>query len=53
MTYNGLRPVVDLVSTTYHTGIKLSQKTMAKLEERFERLPGLEKYFVRIDPLPL
>jgi hypothetical protein len=23
----------------------LSQKAMAKLEERFERLPALEKYF--------
>ena len=52
MTYNGVRPVVDLVTTTYHTGVKLSQKAMAKLEERFERLPGLEKYFVRIAPLP-
>ena len=51
MTYNGVRPVVDLVATTYHTGVKLSQKAMAKLEERFERLPGLEKYFVRIAPL--
>jgi hypothetical protein len=51
MTYNGVRPVVDLVTTTYHTGVKLSQKAMAKLEERFERLPGLEKYFVRIAPL--
>ena len=51
MTYNGVRPVVDVVITTYHTGVKLSQKAMAKLEERFERLPGLEKYFVRIAPL--
>jgi hypothetical protein len=52
MTYNGVRPVVDVVTTTYHTGVKLSQKAMANLEERFERLPGLEKYFVRIAPLP-
>ena len=52
MTYNGVRPVVGVVTTTYHTGVKLSQKAMAKLEERFERLPGLEKYFVRIAPLP-
>ena len=51
MTYNGVRPVVDVVTTTYHTGVKLSQKAMAKLEERFERLPALEKYFVRITPL--
>lgn len=53
MTYNGVRPVVDVVVTTYHTGVKLSQKAMTKLEERFDRFPGLEKYFVRILPLPL
>ena len=51
MTYNGVHPVVDVVTTPYHTGVKLSQKAMAKLEERLERLPGLEKYFVRIAPL--
>jgi hypothetical protein len=52
MTYNGVHPVVDFVTTTYQTGVKLTQKAMAKLEERLERLPGLEKYFVRISPLP-
>ena len=51
MTYNGVHPVVDVMTTPYHTGVKLSQKAMAKLEERLERLPGLEKYFVRIAPL--
>jgi hypothetical protein len=51
MTYNGVHPVVEVVTTAYQTGVKLSQKTMAQLEQRFERLPGLEKYFVRIVPL--
>jgi hypothetical protein len=51
MTYNGIHPVVEVVTTPYQTGVKLSQKAMAKLEQRFERLPGLEKYFVRIAPL--
>lgn len=51
MTYNDVHPVVNVVTSTYHTGVKLSQKAMAKLEERLERLPGLEKYFVRITPL--
>ena len=51
MTYNGVQPVVEVVTTAYQTGIKLSQKAMANLEKRFERLPGLEKYFVRIAPL--
>lgn len=53
MTYNRLHPVVKIIETIYHTGVKLSQKAMANLEKRFERLPGLEKYFVRISPLPI
>ncbi len=51
MTYKGVRPVVEVLTTPYYTGVKLSQKAMAQLEKRFERLPGLEKYFVRIVPL--
>jgi hypothetical protein len=50
MTYNGVQPVVEGVTTTYQTGVKLCQKAMAKLEKRLERLPGLEKYLVRITP---
>ena len=52
MTYNGIHPLVEIVETTYHTGVKLTQKAMAALEKRFERLPGLEKWFVLIRPLP-
>lgn len=52
MTYNGVHPVVEIVETVYHTGVKLTQEAMATLEERFERLPGLEKWFVLIHPLP-
>ncbi len=53
MTYNGVHPVVAIVNKTYHTGVKLSHKAMAELEERFERLLGLEKWFVLIRPLPI
>jgi len=53
MTYNGVHPVVDIVQTTYHTGVKLTGQAMDELEKRFERLPGLEKWFVRIHPVPL
>lgn len=53
MTYNRIHPVVKIVETCYHTGVKLSQKAMAHLEKRLERLSGLEKYFVRISPLPI
>ncbi len=51
MTYNGLHPVVEIVKKTFHTGVKLTRKAMDALEERFERLPGLEKWFVLIRPL--
>ena len=43
--------VVKLVTQSYSTGVRLTQKAMTVLEQRFERLPGLEKWFVRISPL--
>jgi hypothetical protein len=51
MTYNRVHPVVNVVKKTYQTGVCLSQKAMAALEERFARLSGLGKYFVEIVPL--
>ncbi len=53
MAWHGRHPVVQLVDKLYHTGVSLTQKAMAELEKRFERLPGLEKWFVRISPLPV
>lgn len=52
MTWNGHHPTVNWVDKTYETGVRLTQKAMAELEKRFERLPGLEKWFVRIVPVP-
>ena len=52
MTWNGRHPVVKLVEKTYPTGVRLTPKQMKELEKRFERLPGLEKWFVRIEPAP-
>lgn len=51
MTWNGRQPTVQLVQQVYHTGVKLTQKMMNQLEQRFERLPGLEKWFVKIHPI--
>jgi len=51
MTWNGQHPIIQLVEKTYHTGVKLTQKAMAELEKRFERLPDLERWFVRIVPV--
>ena len=52
MTWNGIHPVVELVTTTYATGIRLSQEAMALIETRIVRLPGLDKWFVDISPSP-
>jgi len=51
MTYHAFSPIIRFVETLYHTGIRLSAQAMAALEKRLERLPGLEKWFVRIVPL--
>jgi hypothetical protein len=53
MTWNAKPPVVvKLVEKSYQTGVRLTQKEMKKLEKRLERLPDLEKWFVRIEPVP-
>ncbi len=52
MTWNGRHPVVKLVEKTYPKGVRLTPKEMKELEKRFERLPGLEKWFVQIEPIP-
>ena len=51
MTFRGHRPSVQLLEKIYLTGVRLTQKHMARLEQRFERLSALPKWFVRIAPL--
>jgi len=51
MTYNGIQPVVKIVTNTYHKGVKLTKKAMNDLENTFERMPNLHKWFVRIIPI--
>jgi hypothetical protein len=56
MTWKGKNPVVKLVTQTYKTGVKLTQKAMSKIEEQIERLthstaqdfPNLGKWFIDI-----
>lgn len=52
MTWNGIHPVVELVKKTYAKGVKLTRQEMDQLEKRFERLPDLGKWFVKIVPVP-
>ena len=48
MTWNGRHPVVDLVTTTYQTGVTLTKDAMATVEAQLQRLPDLGKWFVDI-----
>jgi hypothetical protein len=53
MTWKGIHPVVDLVSTIYHTGVRVSQAAMGLIEAQITRLPGLDTWFVDITPSDL
>jgi hypothetical protein len=50
-SFQTLQPLVQFVSKTYLTGVKLTQEQMQLLEKRLQRLKGLEKWFVLITPL--
>ena len=50
MTWQGLHPVVALVTTVYETGTRLTKAAMAGIEAQIVRLPGLDKWFVDIMP---
>jgi transposase len=48
MTWKGVPSVVQLVTTAYQTGVKLSKEAMEAVEAQLQRLPSLEKWFVDI-----
>jgi hypothetical protein len=48
MTWNGNHPVVKLVTTSYQTGVKLTNDAMARVEAQIQRRPHLGKWFVDI-----
>ena len=50
MIWKGRYPVVELVTTTYQTGVKLTKDAMKMVETQIQRLPGLDKWFVDIVP---
>lgn len=54
MKWNGNHPVVRFIDKVYEKGVRLGDAAMQAIEkERLLRLPGLEKWFVDIAPLPL
>lgn len=42
MTWNGHHPVVNLVTQTYQTGVKLTKRAMAEVETQIQRLDEFE-----------
>jgi hypothetical protein len=50
MTWKGKCPVVELITTHYQTGVKLTKDAMQTVETQLQRLPGLDKWFVDIVP---
>ena len=46
MTWKGKHPAVELVTTTYPTGVKLTREAMDAIETQLQRLPSLERWFV-------
>jgi len=52
MTWTGAHPIVELVTTTYQTGVTLTKAAMVAVEAQFTRLPHLDKWFVDIPSVP-
>lgn len=52
-SFRQVKPAVHFISQPYYAGAKLTQKEMQRLEQRFQRLKGLRKWFVLISPVPL
>jgi transposase len=48
MTWKGQQPSVEVVTTAYQTGVKLTKQAMDQVETHLARLPDLEKWFVDI-----
>ena len=50
MRYKGQQPMIQFLQKIYPTGVRLTQRAMAQLEKRLDRLQALPKWFVRIIP---
>ncbi len=48
MSWKGQHPVVEVVTTWYETGVKLTKQAMKQVEAQLERLAELDKWFVDI-----
>lgn len=50
MTWKATRPIVNLLSKIYETGVRLAKKAFKLIETRLQRDGTLPKYCVRIQP---
>jgi len=52
MTWKDVHPLVEVVTTTYATGVTLTKEAMAAVEARVTRLPSLDKWCVDMPYAP-
>lgn len=52
MRWKGKPPVVRLLTSLYHTGVRFTKKAMAQVETHILRLAGLERWFLDIPCAP-
>ena len=50
MTYRGIEPTVAKVTKVYRAGVSVAKRAMREIEKRLERKPGLESWFIKIEP---
>jgi len=50
MTWKGVHPVVQRVTTAYESGVKLTKEAMRAVQTKLQRLPELGKWFIDILP---
>src|SRR5450759_4873056 len=48
MTWKGKHPTVELVTSVYQTGVKLTKEAMQVVETHLQRWSSLEKWFVDV-----
>lgn len=53
MTWKGTRPIVKLIETTYHKGVRIAKDAFKAIENRLQRHESLPKYDVLIQPQPV
>ena len=50
MTYNSVSPTVRKITKIYRKGVTLTKVAMKEVEKRLERVAGLDKWFIDINP---